>query len=60
MWDCWNLPMFLLRDGSLIDLDVHGLLDGTCDVCFPTYFREVVHPGIMTCVVGMVMDHKPG
>ena len=47
MWDNWNFPMFLLRDGSLT---AHALLDGSCDVMrLPNHDGEIVHSGIMTC-----------
>ena len=48
-------------EGWIIDSDVHGLLDSSCDVvCLPTHNGEVVNPGMMTCGVGMVMDGERG
>ena len=48
-----NIPI----EGWIIDLDVHGLLDGPCSaVSLSTYYGEVVHPGVMTCGDGMVID----
>ena len=48
MWDKWNLPIFLVK-GWIIGPDVHGFLDGSCDVVdLPTYYGEVVHADVMT------------
>ena len=42
-------------EGWIIDPDVQGLLDGSCDVVFhPTYYGKVVHTEVMTC--GVTMD----
>ena len=47
-----NIP----TDGWIIDPDVHGLLDGSCNiVCLPTHNGEVVHPAVMICGVGMII-----
>ena len=41
----------------IIDTDVHGLLEGLCDVLhLPTYYEEVVYPCVMICGVGMAID----
>ena len=40
----------------IIDPDVHGLLDDSCDVVHLPTYSAVVHPGMMICVVGMVID----
>ena len=46
-----NIPV----EGWIIDPDVHGLLNGPCDVVhLPTLNGEVVHTAVMTCGVGMV------
>ena len=43
--------------GWIIDPDVYDLLDGPCHVeLLPTHYGKVVHPDVMTCGVGMVMD----
>ena len=52
-----NVPI----EGWIIDPDVHGLLNGPCDVvCLPTYYGEVFHTRMMTCGVGMVIDGRMG
>ena len=52
-----NIPI----EGWIIGPDVHGLLDGPCDVlCLLTYYGEVVHPGVMTSGVGMAIDGGRG
>ena len=59
-WGNWNLPMFHI-EGWISDPDIHGLLDGSCDVVhLPTYHREVVHTCVMTCCTGMVIDEGKG
>ena len=52
-----NVPI----EGWIIDHDVHGHLDGSCNVmCLHTHNEEVVNPGVMTCDIGMVIDGGPG
>ena len=52
-----NVP----TQGWIIDPDVYGLLDGPCNVVFlPTHNGEVVHLGVMTGSVGMVIDGGRG
>ena len=49
--------MFLFRKGSLIL--IYSLFEGPCNVVqLPTQNRKVVHPGMMTCGVGMVIDGR--
>ena len=41
--------------------DIHGLVDGPCDVVYlPTHYGEVVHPGVKISGVGMVIDGQGG
>ena len=48
-----NIPV----EGWITDTDVCGLLDGSCDVvCLCTHNLEVVHPGVVICSVGIVID----
>ena len=48
-------------EGWIIDPDVHGPLDDSCDaVCLPTNNRVVVHHGMMICSFGMVIDGRRG
>ena len=50
--DLANVP----TEGWTIDSDVHGLLDGLCNVMhLPTHNGEVF-PAMMTCGVGVVLD----
>ena len=52
-----NVPV----EGRIIDLDIHGLLDGPCNVVrLPTHNEEVFHPGRMTCGVSMVTNGGGG
>ena len=46
-----NVPI----EGWIIDPVIHGLLDGLCNVMhLPTHYGKGIHPGMMTCGVGMV------
>ena len=37
--------------------DIHGFFDGSCKVVYiPIHNGQVVHPGVMTCNVDMVID----
>ena len=46
-------------EGWIIAPDMHSLLDGPCNgVKIPTHNGEVVHPGMMTCHVSIVIDGK--
>ena len=48
-----NVPF----EGWIIDSYIHGILDGSCDIVWlHTHNGEVVHPGMMTCVLGIVID----
>ena len=48
-----NVPV----EGWIICPDKHGLHDGLCNaVRLPTHNGEAVHPGMMICCVGMVID----
>ena len=41
----------------MIASDIYGLLDGSSNIMsLPIHNREVVHPGVMMCGVGMVTD----
>ena len=45
-----NVPI----EGWIIDPDVHGCLDGPCNVVYlPTHYEEVVPPDVITCDIGI-------
>ena len=46
-------------EGWIINLDVHGLLAGSCDVVsLPSHYGKVIHPGVMACGIGMVIGGR--
>ena len=52
-----NVPI----EAWIIDPHVHDLLAGHCNaVCLPTHYKDVFHPGVMTCGVGMIIDRVRG
>ena len=55
MWNNWNVPMLLLRNRSLTLMYMTS--DGSCNVVhLCAHNGEVVHPGMMTCTVGIITD----
>ena len=56
IWDSWYFSVFL-SDGWIIDPCVHGLLDGPSEVVwFPTHNGKIIHIGMLTCDVDMVIN----
>ena len=52
-----NVPF----EGWIINPDVHGLLDGPCDVVhLPIQYEEVAQLDVMISGVGMVIDGERG
>ena len=56
IWDKLKLPNVPV-EALIIDPDKYGLLDGPFNVVrVPTHNGEVIHPGMMICSVGIVID----
>ena len=55
-WNNWYFPMFLLSDGSLTLIYMASLIALVMLWHYPTHNGETVHPGMMTCGAGMVIN----